>query len=262
MPAVTSDQVLALVQQLGPSLPTDITSRTRQDSMIIGALLSTLVAEKRMKITSAKWGGSPLYYTPEQIEQIQKIYPQLNEKDRRAFDMLKASGVLEDTAQTPLVRACLRQIKDFAIPLTVTGPDGKEFLFWKWYMLADSDAKSKIMPILTPLYETQVNAAKAASVLPPPVINAAPIVKSAPILAVPSPARVVAKPVKSAQTALADDDFIGSPMLDAKIDAKQAKVAASSKSVPAAIVSNSATVPAAPVSPPRLEGIRCEESWR
>ncbi|HLP79923.1 MAG TPA: hypothetical protein VK158_04770 [Acidobacteriota bacterium] len=164
MPVITQDQLLALVREYGPVLPTDLTSRTGQNSMIIGAMLSTLIAEKKLKYTNAKWGGSPLYYTEEQTELIQKIYPHLNEKDRRAFDLLKAAQVLEDVEQTPLVRACLRSLKDFAIPLNVTTPDST-VLFWKWYLTPDAASQQLITNILAPRYaKNETASVKEASV--------------------------------------------------------------------------------------------------
>lgn len=140
---ISSEQILDFISRNGPSLVTDITTASGQNSMLVGAMLSSLIAEKKLKYTYAKWGGSPLYYLANQIELIQKIYPQLNEKDRKAYDLLKEKKVLEDATQTPLNRACLRQLKDFALPLTIQVKDKEEF-FWKWYLTPNEE----IMPIV------------------------------------------------------------------------------------------------------------------
>ncbi len=259
---IKPDQVFALIQQIGPVLPTDITSRTGQNTMIVGAILSTLVAEKRLKITNAKWGSSPLYYTDAQIELIQKIYPQLNEKDRKAFDLLKSQQVLADSIQQPLMRACLRQIKDFAIPLTVTAPDGQEFLFWKWYLLPDEQAAAMIKEILLPQFEKETappnpphslpTTASAASA-PQKSATSAPSKQSsqpaAQSTAAPAPAPA-SKKSAAKQHSLVEDEFIGSPLLAQK-QRDAPKNAGTAANVPSAASAASAAQSSASASAPQ-----------
>lgn len=239
---ISTDQVLTIIDQIGPSLPTQITSRTGQNTMIVGAILSTLIAEKRLFVTHAKWGGSPLYYTQAQLEQIQKIYPQLNEKDRRAFDILKQQLIVEDVAQTPLVRACLRQLKDFAIALKVTAPNGDELLFWKWYMLSDEQAHELIGKIIVPRYETAPAPKPVASVQQKIVsasTNASPVAQQKnPSVATVASAASVSKPVVkpqsqvSIQASSGDDEFIGTPMIAQKQKASSKPTSAPVASTP------------------------------
>lgn len=135
-------------------LPSDLNSELKTDTMIVGAFLSDLVASKKIKISNAKIGGSPVYYLESQRSKLERLYQYLNEKDRRAYDDLKKEGVLYDEEQSPLVKTCLRQIKDFAFPLKVTFKE-KEHLFWKWHLLSDEDAKIKIKDLLSKLYPEQ-----------------------------------------------------------------------------------------------------------
>ncbi|MFT4312267.1 MAG: hypothetical protein ACMXYF_03485 [Candidatus Woesearchaeota archaeon] len=146
---MSQDQILSIMKMRGPILPTELTSLVKKDSMIVGAMLSDLIAQKKVKYTHAKWGSSPLYYLPDQKEQIQKIYPKLNEKDRQAYDMLKEQKVVRDDDLSPLHRACMRSIKDFAIPITVKTTNGQE-QYWMWYMLSTDEASSLLRERLTP----------------------------------------------------------------------------------------------------------------
>jgi hypothetical protein len=162
---ISAQQILDYISQNGPSLVTDLTTYSRQNSMIIGAMLSSLIADKKLQYTYAKWGGSPLYYLPGQTELIQKIYPQLNEKDRKAYDLLKEKRVLADADQTPLVRACLRQLKDFAIPLTIQTKFGEE-MYWKWYLTPNEEITPLVRAILlarSPQQSTQQNISQGES---------------------------------------------------------------------------------------------------
>jgi len=209
-PMIQPDRVFDLVKQFGPTLPSDLASRTGQNTMIIGAVLSTLVAEKRIKFTHAKWGSSPLYYTPEQSEFIQKIYLQLSVGERGAFDLLKSQLVLADSVQQTVMRASLRQLKDFAIPLTVTAPDEQEFLFWKWYLLPDEEAAAMIKKILLPQFEKEAVVAQESS---------APISAPAQKASAPTPKQTAAQKraaAKAQQQSLVDDDFLGSSLLAQK----------------------------------------------
>jgi hypothetical protein len=98
-------------------------------------------------VSSVKIGGSPLYYLPEQKERLQEFSKHLHQKEREAYEMLKEKSVLRDSDQEPPIKVALRNIKDFAWPLHVTTNSSKE-LFWKWYLLPNSEAEAKIKGIL------------------------------------------------------------------------------------------------------------------
>ncbi len=161
---ITHNDIFAIVTQKGPILPAQISELVSADTMLIGALLSDLVSSKRILITKQQWSGSPLYYIEEQKEQIQKLFEKMNEKDKHAFTLLQEQKVLQDSTQTPLLRTCLRSIKDFAIPLKVKTPNGEE-LFWKWYLLDNAQVipllKERFFPKTqteTPIVPTKVSA--------------------------------------------------------------------------------------------------------
>ncbi|MFT7615369.1 MAG: hypothetical protein ACI8Y7_000175 [Candidatus Woesearchaeota archaeon] len=217
---ISEDQVFVLVQQKGPLLPTDITSELGESSMIVGAMLSSLVKLKKVLITHAKWGGSPLYYVSEQYEQIQKVYPHLNAKDCRAFDLLKEKKVLRDSDQTPLVRTGLRALQDFAKPIQVKLRTGQE-LFWRWYLISNEEAitvlRGSVKKPITPaqVQEKPIPAPKppVVSVMrveeKPKLVIKPPVAKPQPLVSKPvTPAPVVAEQTTIPLTDINDDFFL------------------------------------------------------
>lgn len=138
-------KILQHIRMKGPSLPIQISKQFGTNSIMAGAMLSTLFAQKHLKITNAKIGGSPLYYVVGQEGQLPGLlYPHLKEVHKKAFDLLKQQGVLEDAALEPVNRVALRELPDFAKKLTVyTGQ-----IFWKWHLIADSDAEEKIKELV------------------------------------------------------------------------------------------------------------------
>ena len=84
-----------------------------------------------------------MYYLQGQEEMLQKFIGSMNDKEKKAFDLLSQSKILRDAEQEPVVRVALREIKDFAIPLNVTHNNNKE-MFWKWYLANNEEAEGLI----------------------------------------------------------------------------------------------------------------------
>ncbi len=145
--ASKSDRVLELVKRKGPVIPSDISKDIGDSIMITSALLSELASKKSVRISHVKVGGTPLYYAPGQESRLQEYTRYLHEKEKKAYDMLKTQFVIRDKALEPVMRVALREIKDFAAPLTVQSPEGIE-IFWKWYLMSNQEAEVKIKEIL------------------------------------------------------------------------------------------------------------------
>lgn len=116
----------------GPTLPIKIAKQVGGDSVIVGAILSTLIESGSVAISSMKVGGSPLYYIPGQEEKLESFVDKLNEKDQKTFAMLKEKNILQDDAQDPLIRVSLRALKDFAKQFEIDF-EGKRVIFWRFY---------------------------------------------------------------------------------------------------------------------------------
>ena len=92
-----------------------------------------------LKISNAKIGGSPMYYLAGQESQLEVLYDKLNDKQKKAYDLLKSNLILKENDQEPVIRIALRDIKDFAIPLDVSFNNENQ-RYWKWHLVPDDEA--------------------------------------------------------------------------------------------------------------------------
>jgi hypothetical protein len=143
------DKVVEFAKLNSPLLPAKIAKEFKIDNLIAGAVLSQLVSEGRLLVSTLKVGGSPLYYASERVAYLLDHTKYLNEKDQRTLAKLREEKVLLDSAQEPLYRVSLRAIKDFAKPITVKENDQEE-LFWKWFLISDDEAKTIIENMMHP----------------------------------------------------------------------------------------------------------------
>ena len=140
------DKILSMAK-IAPVLPVQVAKALNTNSLFASAMLSELVSKDLLKVSNLTMGSSPLYYLPELGGQLQGYADRLNAKDKKAYDLLKEKKVLREDALDPLTRVSIKNIKDFSRPLEVTLNDKKE-IFWKWYLLSDSEAEVIIKQIL------------------------------------------------------------------------------------------------------------------
>ncbi len=169
---IDKNQVFELVQAKGYVVPSDLIRQFHVDTFIMGAVLSDLVHDKKLAVSTVKIGGSPVYYPPEQKQKLVELFRYLNEKDRGTFSLLQEQKVLLDEAQTPLLRVSLRTIKDYAKPIEVTA-NGVTHLFWKWYLATDEEVHGLLKNLLVPLH-----AVKSVQPIPPIISPPAPLVQA------------------------------------------------------------------------------------
>jgi hypothetical protein len=144
------EKILAEIKAKGPVLPAQIARLLHTNILLASAQLSELVDDKKIFYSHTKFGGSPVYYLKGQEPKLQELYSNLNDKEKQAFDELKARKILKDAALTPLLRVALRNIKDFAVPVNVNH-NGQTELYWKWYLLSNEEAGT----IIKSAHETQ-----------------------------------------------------------------------------------------------------------
>ncbi|MBI2145426.1 hypothetical protein HYU18_03840, partial [Candidatus Woesearchaeota archaeon] len=141
--SLITDRVKQLVRMRGPLIPSQISKEIGTNILMASAILGELASSSDVKISSVKVGGTPLYYVAGQEAKLQNYIASLPQKEKEAFEQLKASGILRDNVLEPAIRVALRQIKDFAKPIEV-GMDGQVELFWKWYLLSSEEAETSI----------------------------------------------------------------------------------------------------------------------
>jgi hypothetical protein len=147
------DKILSMTKYK-PVNPTEVAKVLRKESFIASAMLSEMVQKGMLKISSLKVGSSPVYYDPAQPEQLMNYSSYLNEKDKKIYEVLKEKKILRENSLDPLSRVCVKNLKDFARPLEVSFANNKE-IFWKWYLLSDSDAEPVIRQMLSNISQPQ-----------------------------------------------------------------------------------------------------------
>lgn len=145
----TKNRILQVIQERGPEFPVRVASRIGQNNIFTAAFMSELVGEQKLKLSSMRVGGSPLYFIPGQEEQLQRFTEYLNHKEKEAFKLLKQNEILEDAQQEPAIRVALRSIKDFALPVKIID-NGQEKIFWKIHTLSNDKTKELIERIISP----------------------------------------------------------------------------------------------------------------
>ncbi len=136
-------EILDIIKREGPLIPSQLSKIINTNILFASAILSNLVDKKEVLITSIKRGGSPFYYLKGQEGKLESLSQYLSGKPKEAFDLLKEKGIIRDKIALPWQRVALREIKDFAVPLTVT-VSGEGEIFWKFYSLGNDETKNLI----------------------------------------------------------------------------------------------------------------------
>jgi len=136
-------RIITVLKQKGPSVSNSIAKTLELPTILTSAILSEMIADKIVKISFLKIGGSPLYYLHGQELVLENFISYLEAKEREAFAKLKQSGLLIDSELEPAIRVALRNMKDYAVPLKAH-IDDEDKIIWKYYMLNSVDAEAKL----------------------------------------------------------------------------------------------------------------------
>lgn len=136
---IPKDKILDVVKQ-GPTVPNKIVKIVGGDTMLIGAILSTMISTGEVKYSILKVGGSPLYYVPDQESKLEEFISYLNDKDQKTVRVLKDQKIIQDSAQDPLTRVSLKTVKDFAKSFEIVIGEKKE-LFYRYFLIPREEAE-------------------------------------------------------------------------------------------------------------------------
>ncbi len=137
----TKKRIIALLQNKGPSLPVQISREMKMSTLFISAFLSELKDEKKLKMSSLKVGGTPLYLLDGQEGMLQNFQQYLHPKEQEALELLKKNKILSDSTQDPAIRVALRSIKDFSFPFKKD-----EELYWRHLNVSEQEVKDILEP--------------------------------------------------------------------------------------------------------------------
>lgn len=127
-------KIIEFLRARGPSLPIQIAKELKMNSLFVSAFLSELAGEKKLKVSSLKVGGSPLYFLEGQEQDLEKFYNYLHPKEAEAYLLLKENKVLRDSDLEPAIRVALRAIRDFAFAFK----DNEE-IYWRYLTVKEPE---------------------------------------------------------------------------------------------------------------------------
>lgn len=143
-----TDIVIGFIRDNGPVLPVQVAKKVKTEILFASAMLSEMVSRKKLKMSHAAIGGSPLYYLPgQEIMLGEKLYKSLKEKEKEGYDLLKEEKVIWEKEAEPWQRIAFKNLKDFAVPLNVKVGDSDE-IFWKFHLITEEEAKKRIGEII------------------------------------------------------------------------------------------------------------------
>ncbi|MEK6947884.1 MAG: hypothetical protein AABX19_01435 [Nanoarchaeota archaeon] len=146
------EAVLNFVRSTGPVLPVQLSKFLNTNILFASAMLSELVANKKLKITFASIGGSPLYYIEGQEPLMDtRLATSLSGREKQAYELIKEHKVMREIDLEPWQRVAIKSLKDFVRPINVLVQNNNE-TFWKHHLVNDEEAKNKITEIMNNVY--------------------------------------------------------------------------------------------------------------
>lgn len=136
-------RIINFLKAKGPSLPVQISRELRMETIIISAFLGELLNEKKLKTSSLRVGGTPLYLLSGDEPKLENFQKYLHPKEQEAFLLIKNSRILKDSDQEPAIRVALRNIKDFAFSFK-----NDEQIYWRYLTVTENEVRNLLEPII------------------------------------------------------------------------------------------------------------------
>ena len=134
-------KIISFLETSGPALPVRVAKAIQMDPVFASAILSELLNEKKIKMSSMKIGSSSLYLIPGQEEQLENQTDNLKPLEKEAYLKLKNKKILTDEKESPAIRVALRNLKDFAIPFKL-----EEKILWKYAFISNEEIQEMLKP--------------------------------------------------------------------------------------------------------------------
>lgn len=146
------EEVIKFVTLNGPILPVQLAKYLNTNILFASAMLSELVENKKLKISHASIGGSPLYYTAGQEAKLDnRLAASIGGREKQAYELIRDNKILREKDLEPWQRVAIKSLKDFAAPISVIEKENNE-VFWKYHLVNDEEARQIITETINSLY--------------------------------------------------------------------------------------------------------------
>ncbi|HLC85916.1 MAG TPA: hypothetical protein VJG30_01360 [Candidatus Nanoarchaeia archaeon] len=146
------DEVIKFVTLNGPILPVQLAKYLNTNILFASAMLSELVENKKLKISHASIGGSPLYYISGQEAKLDnRLAESIGGREKQAYELIRDNKILREKDLEPWQRVAIKSLKDFAASISVIAKENNE-VFWKYHLVNDEEAKQIITETISSLY--------------------------------------------------------------------------------------------------------------
>lgn len=135
------NKILEFLESNGPSLPVQVARAIQMDPVFASAILSELIASKKIKTSHMKIGASPLYLLLNQDEKLEEKTEHLKSIEKETQEKLKSKKIIYDESEEPATRVALRSIKDFAIPFKF-----QDKITWKYAFTPQQEIDNILFP--------------------------------------------------------------------------------------------------------------------
>ncbi|VVB75292.1 Uncharacterised protein [Candidatus Tiddalikarchaeum anstoanum] len=129
------EQIIGLIKQLGPVVPNELTGKLGKDSFIVSALLSELIKEGLVFISSKKIGSSSVYYLKGQEDAMRKrLLPELKIPEKKTLEFFEKNKLMLRDNLEPQQRFVVDGLSDFITKMTLK-INGEDKIFYKHYSI-------------------------------------------------------------------------------------------------------------------------------
>ncbi len=137
--------VIDYLKQNGPSHPVQVGKAIEADIFMSSAILQEMINDKRIKKTSKKVGGSPLYYLSNQEETAKRmVEDSLNLVEKKVLRIIKESGFVFQDELDAQSRFVMQDLKDLIQALKAK-IGGEERIIWKYYSVDNNKIERRIL---------------------------------------------------------------------------------------------------------------------
>ncbi len=118
------ERILEQIRLYGPSTPVDVAQRTKENSIIITAILEDLVKQGMLLKAKKKFGSLEIYYLPHQKSTLRRVLMEriYNEIEKYLLRKIEARGYIHESELSDEEKKAIYGLADFV---------EKENKFWK-----------------------------------------------------------------------------------------------------------------------------------